>query len=61
MSKRDAASKRMVAWALVGVLMVGLWATPGWARKPKEEKLKPTIVLSNYYALAIGEAQGRMR
>ena len=33
--------RRMVAWALVGVLMVALWATPGWARKPKEEKLKP--------------------
>ena len=32
----------MVAWALVGVLMVELWATPGWARKPKEEKPKPT-------------------
>jgi hypothetical protein len=33
--------QRMVAWALVGVLMVGLWAMPGWARKPKEEKPKP--------------------
>ena len=32
----------MVAWALVGVLMIMLWATPGWARKPKEEKPKPT-------------------
>lgn len=30
----------MVAWALVGVLVVALWATPGWARKPKE-KPKP--------------------
>jgi hypothetical protein len=27
----------------VGVLMVGLWATPGWARKPKEEKPKPMV------------------
>ncbi len=34
--------RRMVAWALVGVLVVGLWATPGWARKSKEEKPKPT-------------------
>ena len=34
--------RRMVAWALVGVLMVVLWATPGLARKPKEEKPKPT-------------------
>jgi HEAT repeat protein len=34
--------RRMVAWALVGVLVVGLWATPGWAKKPKEEKPKPT-------------------
>jgi hypothetical protein len=31
---------RMVAWALVGVLVVGLWATPGWAKK-KLEKPKP--------------------
>ncbi len=31
--------RRMVAWALVVVLMVGLWGTPGWAR---EEKPKPT-------------------
>jgi hypothetical protein len=31
--------RRMVAWALVGVLMVGLWATPGWAKKGKP---KPT-------------------
>jgi HEAT repeat protein len=35
--------QRMMAWALVGVLIVGLWATPGWAKKPKEEERpKPT-------------------
>ena len=31
----------MVAWALVGVLVVGLWATLGWAKKPKVENPKP--------------------
>ncbi len=34
--------RRMMAWALVGVLVVRLWATPGWPKKPKEEKPKPT-------------------
>jgi HEAT repeat protein len=33
---------RMVAWVLVGLLLVGLWATPGGARQSKEEKPKPT-------------------
>ncbi|NJM49226.1 MAG: hypothetical protein HC860_26150 [Alkalinema sp. RU_4_3] len=34
--------RRMVAWALVGLLVVGLWATPGWARKVEYEEPKPT-------------------
>jgi uncharacterized protein (UPF0147 family) len=38
---RQSKWRSMVAWALVGVLIVGLWATPGWARKQKEEKPKP--------------------
>jgi hypothetical protein len=45
MSDRNAAGKVGTAdggLALVGVLMVGLWATPGWAKKAKEEeKPKP--------------------
>ena len=47
----------------VGVLMVGLWAMPGWARKPKPLSACRTTTLSQLidYALAIGEAQGRMR
>jgi HEAT repeat protein len=36
--------QQMVAWALVGVLVVGWWALPGWAAggwKPEKEMLKP--------------------
>ncbi len=32
--------RRMVAWALVGVLIVELWATSEWARNGKEYSLK---------------------
>ncbi len=38
---RQAKWWRSVAWALVVLLMLGLWATPGWAKKPKVEKPKP--------------------
>ena len=41
--------QRMGAWALVGVLMVGLWAMPGWARRSIEEKLKLIEVLQINY------------
>jgi hypothetical protein len=32
----------MVAWVLVDLLLVGLWAAPGGARQPNAEKPKPT-------------------
>ncbi len=49
---------------MVGVLMVRLWAMPGWARKPKPlsacRTTKPSLCQLIDYALAIDEAQGRI-
>jgi hypothetical protein len=40
--RRTTGWARRVAWVLVGLLLVSLWAAPGEARQPKEEKPKPT-------------------